>query len=55
MATVEDDAKLSAPLHLLQQGAGVSSIQRELSDLQPYIVPGRGHDQLLESNQTCTQ
>lgn len=44
MATIKDDAELSAPLHLLQQGTGVSSVQRELSDLQPYIVPRWGHD-----------
>lgn len=55
MTTVEDDSELSAPFHLLQQGAGISSVQRELSDLQPYVVPGRGHDQLLESNQTCVK
>lgn len=44
MAAVKDDAELSTPLHLLQQGTGVSRVQRELSDLQPYIVPGWGHD-----------
>ena len=55
VAAAEDDAELSAPLHLLQQWTGVSGVQRELADLQPDVVSGWGHDELLKSDQTCKQ
>lgn len=55
VAAVKDDAKLPSPLHLLQEGSGVLGVQGQLADLQPDVVPGGGHDELLEANQTCRE
>lgn len=51
MAAVEDDAELAAPLHLLEEGPSVLRVHGQLPDLQPDVVPGRRHDQLLESDE----
>lgn len=47
VVAVKDNAELAAPLHLLEQRPHVLRIKRELADLQPNVVPGRSHDQLL--------
>lgn len=47
MTAVEDDAELAASLHLLQKRPCVGSVQGQLSNLQPDVVSGWGHDQLL--------
>lgn len=44
VAAVEDNAKLSAPFHLFEQRSGVRGVQRELSDLQPDVIPGWSHN-----------
>lgn len=55
VVAVEDDVELLPPLHLLQQRLGVLGVGGQLPDLQPDVVPGRGLDQLLQPDQTCTQ
>lgn len=47
VVAVKDDAKLAASFHLLEQRPHVLRVKRELADLQPDVVPGRSHDQLL--------
>lgn len=44
VAAVEDNAKFFAPFHLFEQWSGVRGVKRELSDLQPDVIPGWSHN-----------
>ena len=51
VAAVEDNVEFPASLHLLEQRARVVRVKGELADLEADVVPRRGHDELLQSDE----